>query len=252
MTTHSPKAARIDPFSAVPKYRQMSDLLREKIERETWKPHQPIPPERELETLYNVSRTTVRQALDILVSEGFLYRKHGRGTFVAPLKLQHNLNHLTSFTNDMKIRGLSPGQRILHLGHVEAPGHIREQLALSEEVDEVLCIERIRLANAEPIGIHVAYLPLPREQSISEEELKNHGSLYALLESKFNLIYTEADETLEATTATEREAALLDLREGSPLLLIERTTFSQEKRPMEFVKMLYRADRYKYHVNIKR
>src|SRR5690606_24016866 len=110
--------AQVNPFSAVPRYYQLKDILLQKIENGEWLPAQAIPSERELETLYNVSRTTIRKALDILVSKGYLYREHGRGTFVAYPRLQQSLHSLTSFTDDMKRRGLEPGQRLLSMEYV--------------------------------------------------------------------------------------------------------------------------------------
>jgi GntR family transcriptional regulator len=244
--------ARVNPYDVVPKYHQLYDILRQKIAGGEWQPHEAIPSERELESLYNVSRTTVRQAINLLVTEGFLYREHGRGTFVARPKLQHSLHLLTSFTDDMRQRGLKPGQRLLSLEHVEPSAWIRQQLDLPPEMSEVLKVERLRLGDDEPIGLHVAYLPLDGGQALSAHDLDEAGSLYELLESRFNLIPVEADETLEATAADEREARLLQVPVGSPLLLIERTTWSQQRRPIEFVKMLYRADRYKYGIHITR
>jgi GntR family transcriptional regulator len=136
---------------------------------------------------------------------------------------------------------------------VEEPASpkVRQQLELPSDA-RVLHIERLRLGNGEPVGIHICYLPVPPEGTLTQEELERAGSLYALLESKFNLDPTEADETLEATVANEREAQLLEIEVGSPLLLIERITLSSERRPMELVKMLYRADRYKYYTHLRR
>ena len=99
------KTMRVDPFSAVPKYYQLSEILRQKIDDRDWQPHDSIPPERELEALYKVSRTTVREALNHLAEQGYIYREHGRGTFVSRPKMQHSLHILHSFTDDMKARG---------------------------------------------------------------------------------------------------------------------------------------------------
>lgn len=243
---------RVDPYSALPKYQQLVNILAQDIEDCVWQAREPIPPERELENIYNVSRTTVRKALAVLISKGYLYREHGRGTFVTPPKLQQSLHSLSSFTADLKKRGLQPGQRILNLERVTPPVRIRKKLELSSDSPNTLRIDRLRLANDEPIGIHIAYLPMGDDEQITQAELQAAGSLYALLESKFNLIVMEADETIEATAADEREAALLEINETSPLLLIERTTWSHKRRPMEFVRMLYRADRYKYFVHMTR
>lgn len=243
---------RVDPLSAVPKYYQLAEILRQQIDSDQWRPHDSLPPERELETLYNVSRTTVREALNYLANQGYIYREHGRGTFVARPKIQPSLHLLQSFSAEMKARGLIPGQRILGLDYVNPPARVRQQLDLPSELNQVLRLERLRYTNDEPIGLHLAYLPLPPEQNFTQEELHVTGSLYTLLEAKLGLIPVEADVTLEATAADKREASLLQVNEGTPLLLMERTTFSQHRQPMEFVKVLYRADRYKYYVHMNR
>src|SRR5512132_1232439 len=103
----------IDPDDSLPRYYQLANILRERIADGKFEAHQPIPSERQLETIYAVSRPTIRQAIDLLVRQGFLYREHGRGTFVSPQKLQKGIAELTSFSEDMKQRGLVPGQKIL-------------------------------------------------------------------------------------------------------------------------------------------
>src|SRR5512142_2655019 len=161
----------IDPYDLVPKYGQLADIIRQKIERGEWGGEEPIPSERELEETYQVSRTTVRQALDVLVKRGYVYRDHGRGTFATPRKYQNILQTLTSFTQDMKRRGLVPSQKILSFGPVELSTQVRQQLGLPPGVAKALCIERLRYADGEPMGIHVSYLALGPDQVIAREEL---------------------------------------------------------------------------------
>ena len=111
--------ARVNPFDRLPKYHQLFEILRNQIEEGYWKPHDAIPSERELEIQYNVSRTTVRQALKLLVSKDLLYRAHGKGTFVARPKLQYSLQLLSSFTDELRMRDLKAGQSIISMGRVE-------------------------------------------------------------------------------------------------------------------------------------
>lgn len=242
----------IDPDDYVPRYYQLANILRERIVEEKLQAHEPIPSERELERLYSVSRTTIRPAIDILVRQGFLYRQHGKGTFVSPPKLQKGISELTSFTEDMKRRGIVPGQKILTLGYAKPPENVRARLELPKGRAEVLCVDRIRLGNGSPMGLQTSYYNLPEGQTFSREELEAVGSIYALLREKLHLIPTEADETLEVTVATAREATLLHIKAGSPLLLSERTTYSQTRRVIEFAKILYRGDRYQYFAKLTR
>ena len=241
----------IDPFTAVPKYFQLASILRQKIEDGEWEPRSPIPSERQLEVLYNISRTTIREAIDSLVQQGFLYREHGRGTFVSPQKLQKGWMDLTSFSEDLVKRGMVPGQIIRSLARVIPPPRVLQRLELP--AGSTVCrIERIRLGDGTPIGLQTSYLALAPGQEISMDEMEAAGSLYRILVEKFHIIPTEADETLEVTLATPEEAALLEIATGAPLLLNERVLFSQERRPVEYVKILYRGDRYQYYVHLKR
>jgi GntR family transcriptional regulator len=242
----------IDPNDYLPRYYQLANILRDRITNGDFAELESIPAERQLVELYSVSRTTIRQAIDLLVRQGFLYREHGRGTFVSPQKLQKGVSELTSFTEDMKRRGLKPGQKILQIGYIEPPPKVRTQLELPEDCKEVLRIERLRLGDGVPMGLQTSYYILPEGQTISREELEKFGSIYRILQEKFHLIPTEADETLEVTVATPQEAALLQINTGSPLLLSERTTYSQYRRVIEFVKIVYRGDRYRYFAKLTR
>jgi GntR family transcriptional regulator len=135
---------------------------------------------------------------------------------------------------------------------VAAPDKVRQQLELPEGDCQVLRVERLRLGDAVPMGLQTSFTRLPEGGTVSREELEAQGSIYRLLQDKFHLIPTEADETLEVTLATPEEAVLLQVPTGSPLLLSERTTFSQNRRPYEFVKILYRGDRYRYSAKLTR
>jgi GntR family transcriptional regulator len=241
----------IDPYSALPKYIQLASILRQKIEDGEWEPRSPIPSERQLEVLYNISRTTIREAIEALVRQGYIFREHGRGTFVSPQKLQKGLMELTSFSEDLIKRGIQPGQIILTLVRVTPTPKILQKLELAPGT-QVLRVERIRLGDNTPIGLQTSFLALNEDQNITTEDMEKSGSLYRILQEKFNIIPSEADETLEVTLATPEEAELLQIPEGAPLLMSERVLFAQNRKPVEFVKILYRGDRYRYYVRLTR
>jgi GntR family transcriptional regulator len=242
----------IDPDGYLPRYYQLANILRERIVKGELAARKPIPSERQLEKDYSVSRTTIREAIDLLIRQGFLYREHGRGTFVSPQKLQKGISELTSFTEDMKRRGIKPGQKILEIGYVEPPEDVRGHLELPRESRKILRIERLRLGGGVPMGLQTSYYALPEGQTITRQELEEYGSTYRILQEKFHLIPTEADETLEVALASPREALLLQIKPRSPLLLSERTTYSQDRRVIEFVRILYRGDRYRYFAKLTR
>jgi GntR family transcriptional regulator len=241
----------INPNDVVPKYYQLASIVRRKIEGGDWPPRTSIPSERQLEIQYNVSRTTIRQAIDYLERQGFIYREHGRGTFVSPQKLQKGAQELTSFSEDLLRRGIKPGQKIENIEFLIPPPNILQRLELPPG-SKVLCVQRIRLGDDIPIGLQTSYLALAENQPISREELEQAGSLYRILQEKFNILPTEADETLEVTLATPEEAALLQIKPGAPLLLNERLMYNQNRHPVEFVKILYRGDRYRYLIRLTR
>jgi GntR family transcriptional regulator len=242
----------INPLDIVPKYFQLVNILRHNIEDGEWVPYQPIPSERELEKLYHVSRTTVREAIGILIRQGYLYREQGRGTFVSHQKLQKGMNELTSFTEDMLNRGITPGQIILSMEFVKPPILVAQHLEIMQEQAQVYKIERVRTGNGEPIALQTSYLRLDKDKYITRAELEQTGSLYLLLQEKFSIIPNEAEDTIEATLASTREAALLQTAEGSPLLLSTRTMWTQNHHPFEYVKILYRGDRYRYFARLNR
>ena len=241
----------INPNNAIPKYFQLATILRKQIDDGLWKPRDPIPSERQLEQQYKVSRPTIRQAIETLEKQGYLYREHGRGTFVSPHKLQKAMQELTSFSEDLQRKGIQPGQVIRAIETVIPPASILQRLELLPG-SSVLRIERIRLGDDIPIGLQTSYVALESDQQIDRKDLEQYGSLYRILQEKFNIAPTEADETLEVTLATPEEAALLQIEPGDPLLLSERLTYNQNRQPIEFVKILYRGDRYQYVIRLTR
>jgi len=242
----------IDPTSAIPKYHQLANILRQQIDNGDFQPHDTIPSERLLEQHYKLSRPTIRQAVDLLSRQGYLYRVHGKGTFVSPPKLQKGMLELTSFSEDMRNRGLEPGQKIIEFGYVKPNSKVRRQLEITDDDKKVLRIKRLRYGDGKPMGLQDSFLSLDSSQAVTREEIEEKGSIYVILQEKFGIYPTEADETLEVTLATSEEAEWLNITKGSPLLLNERTLWSQNRKAIEFVRILYRGDRYKYFVRLTR
>ncbi len=242
----------IDPTSAIPKYHQLANILRQQIDKGDFQPHDTIPSERLLEQHYKLSRPTIRQAVDLLSRQGYLYRVHGKGTFVSPPKLQKGMLELTSFSEDMRNRGLEPGQKIIEFGYVKPNSKVRRQLEITDDDKKVLRIKRLRYGDGKPMGLQDSFLSLDSSQAVTREEIEEKGSIYVILQEKFGIYPTEADETLEVTLATSEEAEWLNITKGSPLLLNERTLWSQNRKAIEFVRILYRGDRYKYFVRLTR
>jgi GntR family transcriptional regulator len=239
----------VNSLSDIPKYRQLGDILRRRIDDKEWKPHEQVPSERELIETYKVSRTTVREALNLLIAEEIIYRRHGKGTFVAYPKVQFRLDRLMSFSQEMELRGLRSGYKLLELSYVKPEQRIYEQLGLPPQQEKVLFIKRLRLTNGEPLSVQDAYLALEPHQTITESDLEGSPSLYKILESKHQILLVTADETIEAAAAGKEEASLLDMSIGSPILLMERRTFSEDGKVIEFVRSMSRGDRYRCYAH---
>lgn len=232
---------RGDPVSL---YVQLKVAVRDLILTKL-KPGDQIPTERELSERYNVSRITVRQAISTLVSEGLLYRERGRGTFVAPPKVQDELNRMKSFTEDMIRRNHKPGTKVISVDIIKPDNRLKGKLQVTES-DEVIKVKRLRFANEDPICYQVAYVPRKLCPELIMEDLSK--SLYHIFENRYGLKLVRAVDTVECIVSDRIRARLLNISDGSPLLLIERVAYLESDVPVEFVRSFYRHDRFKFQV----
>lgn len=243
-------ANRIDKDSIVPMYHQLKVMIKEQIKMQKWKYGECIPSERELCEQLEISRMTVRHAINDLVAEGVLYRKRGMGTFVAKPKIDQALTKLTNFTSDMEDRSLKPGAKVIHLKVIPAPENIAHFLQINENAN-VIELFRLRLANGEPMALERSFLPYNKASAILQESLENK-SLYQELQEKCNIKVSQATQTLEISYIDNSEdSKLLEVELKTPVLFIERKTFTDDGMPIEFVQSLYRADRYKFSIEMK-
>lgn len=234
--------------TGVPLYAEVKEGIRDMIERRGLKPGDRLPAEHELIRRFRVSRLTVVRAVRDLQVEGLVARHQGRGTFVARSGVQVDLQRLKSFTEDMRVRGLRPGGRILEWSTIPVPTDVAQAFR-AKRATPVLRIVRLRYANGEPIGIHESFLA--PDLTIPRDALERAGSLYIVLATTHRLRLEEADETIAAVTATTGEARLLEVPRGAPLLRVERISYSQTRQPVEVARMLYRGDRYQYFTRLR-
>lgn len=234
----------------IPLYYQLKEKLAQAIQNGELPVGSLVPSERELSDLHGISRMTVRQALGEMVREGLLIREQGKGTFVAEPKLNQGLLKLTSFSEDMRSRGLVPDSRVQAIFVQDASAGIAAALGLTSDL-RVVVFERVRLADQKPMAYEVSHLPLALFPGLEREDL-NSASLYKLLEEKYQLSIKYARQTIEVGLSDPVESKSLGIRSKSPVLLIERITFDMNDRPFEFVKSVYRGDRYKLHVELQR
>lgn len=226
-----------------PIFIQISDTLRQQIERGELKVGDTLPSEREYAEQLKVSRMTVRSALDKLVNEGLLLRQHGRGTVVASSKINRSALGFMSFSEDMRTRGLQPSSRVLRCASEVADSAVAAQLDLSVGA-RVIVLERVRMADDEPLALERVELPFDRFGGLLHKDLATR-SLYAVLEEDFGCVPSFADETVEAVLLNPAQAKLLSVPRHSPALLARRITRDDRSAPVESVHTLYRADRYR-------
>lgn len=234
----------------IPLYYQLKEIIKRQIETRELKPRDVLPSEREYSEKFGISRMTVRQAITELVNEGLLYRQQGKGTYVSEPKIEQGLMQLSSFTEDMLRRGLQPSAKLVSIQERVGDEKVTLALNLPEEA-QIIAIKRLRLADGEPMALETCHLAYDNFKEILDENLENR-SLYQFLEKRFDLKLNKAVQVIEPGIARAEVARLLHIRPGDPILILERTTFDQYDNPVEFVSSLYRGDRYKFVVELKK
>jgi GntR family transcriptional regulator len=224
-----------------PKYWALKQHLLDLLE--SLPPGSPIPTERALATDFGVSRTTVRQALADLTAEGRLHRVQGKGTFAAEPKLAQRLQ-LSSYTEDMRAQGREPSSKLLEIEELVSEPEMSKLLGIRSGA-KILRMRRLRLADNEPMALETTHLPLSRFRGL-RKHISSGGSLYAVLREQFGVQMERAEETIETSLAGPQEAELLGADVGMPVLLLSRHSFGADGKPVEFVRSIYRGDRYKF------
>jgi GntR family transcriptional regulator len=196
-----------------------------------------------------VSRTTVRQALADLTVEGRLLRVQGKGTFAAEPKVAQRLQ-LSSYTEDMRAQGREPSSRLLDIAEIPAEGELSSLLGVRSGA-KILRMQRLRLADGEPMAIETSHLPLSRFRGL-RKYVSSGGSLYQVLRERYDVEMGHAEETIETALAGPHEAELLGADVGMPMLLLSRHSYDMMERPVEWVRSVYRGDRYKFVAELNR
>jgi GntR family transcriptional regulator len=200
-----------------------------------------LPAERTLATDLGVSRMTLRRAIDELVASGLVERRHGAGTFVAAPKIAQPLAG-TSFSEDMRRRGLTPASRTITVEEIHAGPQLGRRLEVSPATP-VLRIVRQRSADAAPMAIETLHVPVTVVPDLTPEDLTD-ASFYELLAAR-GIQLDRAVQTIEPTVTDDEESELLGIPLHSPAFLFERTSRDADGRIVEFVRSVYRGDRYK-------
>lgn len=239
----------LDQDTSTPYYEQIKAHLLARIDAGEFKPHMQIPSERALSEQFGVSRMTVKHAINELVTNGRLYTRVGKGTFVADTPITQQLDLLTGFSEDMKSLGKTTSSRVLAAEEIAANPKLARALQLAVGAP-LIYLRRIRLADEHPVALESSYL----NQTYCVDILENHDfsveSLYTVLKKAYRIKLSYAEQSIQARLATKAEAVLLDIQKGFPLLDIMRTTFSDESKPIEYVESAYRGDLYVFRARL--
>lgn len=241
---------KIDPASPLPLYAQLESLLAADIASGVLPPGVRLPNEEELVERYAVSRTTVRQTIQNLVRRGLVEIRRGKGTFVLEPKITQDLTNLTGFVEDMQSLGRNASARLLDKQTVPATESVARQLAIATGTP-VVRIQRVRLADDSPLSFDETWLPREIGERILENDLETEP-IFSLLEQKYDTPLVEAEYRLEAVAADATVARALGVALGSPTFLIERTSYTTGRQPVDYEKLYYRGDQIRFVTRLAR
>ncbi len=209
-----------------------------------------MPSESELTRSFDVSRITVRQALGHLQKEGLIFKIHGKGTYVSKPKAFQNLGKLQGFGEAMSSMGYETFSQVVSFKVIPADKVVAKKLEMAEN-EMVSEIRRVRYLNRAPISLDVSYLPRAIGERLIKEDLANRD-IFLILENDYGYSLDQAELQIEAMLADESLARLIHLEEGSPVLRIERLTFTTENQPLDFEYLYYRGDAFQYRLRVER
>lgn len=236
------------PFNKnfMPKFYQIFEDLYKDIREGHYQEGDRIPSESELIQKYQVSRGTIREALKMLLHQGFIIREKGKGTFVTYKKIEQDAMRLMGFTELMSMHNKKASARILEIKTKKASKRIRKLMGLSE-TDLITKIQRLRFGNDEPLIIERSYFVYELFKIFLKFDLEKE-SIYSLMYRETNLRLGSAQQSFEAVLAGPEESKLLNIQPGSPLLLMKRLIFTNEGKPFQYSEDMYRSDKLKFTV----
>ncbi|MGD6872037.1 GntR family transcriptional regulator [Sutcliffiella horikoshii] len=229
-------------------YLQIKETLIQRIQEKIWLPNKLIPTEQELMKEFEVSRTTIRQAISMMVQDGLLERQQGRGTIVKSQQLVGSLGRLKGFAEEVLERGLTPYSQLIRAEFSTDLYH--EKAMLQTDDKSILVIERIRFADNLPIAFERSCWPKSIGEKLMKEEL-NQANFYQILEQN-GIALRKANEKISAMNATMHEADLLGIRAGEALIEMTRLSYGIDDKPIEYTRTKFRSDQYHYNVELTR
>ncbi|UJL45702.1 GntR family transcriptional regulator [Virgibacillus sp. NKC19-16] len=206
-----------------------------------------IPSERNFRQEYDVSRSTVREAVKLLVREGILQKRPGSGTFVSLKPIHQWLGTLTSTTEAIRKMGMKPGAKLIHHYKMTPSASIQKKTGFKK----AHFIKRVRYADDIPIGLECHYYPVAIGEALAQYDL-NDATLYEIEEKELGILFAEANQTIGSGIISDEDALLLDIPAQSAVLIAERTIKDEEGSMIELEKAYYRSDMYNFQINLSR
>lgn len=240
----------IDPQSHLPLHAQVEESLVRSIAGGALRPGARLLSEDSLVERYAVSRTTIRTAIQSLIARGLVEIRRGKGTFVTQPVITQELTELTGFVEDMQALGRDPSAQVLDRRIVAASETVARQLSLQRGT-AVVRIQRVRLADCVPLSFDETYLPQDLGEKIMADDLENQP-IFSLLEQKYSTPLLDAEYRLAAVASHGTVARALGINPGGPIFLIERTTYSDNRRPVDYERLYYRGDHIRFVTRLTR
>lgn len=244
----------VDKNSDVPIYLQLKDAIKKDILEKRIKPHEKIPSETVLAKECGISRMTVRHTIRELQKEGWVFTKHGKGSFASSQNNAQMLIKLDGFSTEMIKLGFKVNSKILE---VKKTGFNNETMEAysglqEEKKNQLVMIRRVRFVEGQPFAIESSFLPVHIGKDLLARVFDEHFSIYRYLEEELAIRLSRADHVIEPKLVNQRDAGILGIKGGIPVLFISGTTYSKSGEPIEYIKGIYLADRYKLKVNIRK
>lgn len=235
--------------SGRPRHEQITDWLREKIEQGTYEVDEKLPSEKQLGEQFDVSRVTVRRALQTLENEDYIYRRQGLGSFVKERRAAQGLVRLTDFAQDMAQAGLDASSDVKHQAPEAPPAKVAVHLDTNDQ--KVMRLDRLRLGDGRPVAFDRTWLPLFYAQLLEGHDLEQE-TIYHILETAYDIPILRGHYRITAANADPSVAEPLGVDEGEALLLIERLSLTEGDKRVYFQRRYYRSDRVAYELELAR
>ncbi len=236
----------------VPLYYKLKKTILSMIENGELQADEIIPSERVLQETYNMSRTTVRKAIDELVNEGFLYKRHGKGTFVKGRRFAQELINLTTNTESLKALGFDPKSRVIESGIIEPKKVIAENLGLASG-EKVFHTQRVFYGDDEPVNYTFSYIPYKHVTDIEKHDFAV-DSIYDAIKNEYGIKILRVERTIEAVRSAEQIALSLETDKTSPLLKVTGWVFAGSGKDnfiVEYFVTYYRSDKSKFFISLE-